>query len=194
MTITVGTTLVQAIYVGSTPVQEVYVGSTKIWPSETPPPLPNVYKWQNSYGVTSYTTSSTPSVGDKMAQIIGGVLCYTSQIIAVSGTSFTTYGQSSTTSGEEMQWDYVGTETLSQEQPVVIYKWLHSSVASAFTITLNRNPEVGETIYGVSYDDRWSENTVGPVLSVTKDGSGNVSSFAPSHAVASVSYTYSGVY
>lgn len=33
MTITVGSTPVQAVYVGSTPVQAVYVGSTRVWPA-----------------------------------------------------------------------------------------------------------------------------------------------------------------
>lgn len=58
MTITVGSTEVQAIYVGSTPVQEVYVGSTKIWPVTW-------YKWTGTYsGITTfyYTPTRNPAV------------------------------------------------------------------------------------------------------------------------------------
>lgn len=51
MTITVGSTPVQAIYVGSTPVQEVYVGSTKIWPTA---PAEQWTRWAD--GSTIYCT------------------------------------------------------------------------------------------------------------------------------------------
>lgn len=187
MTITVGSTPIQSIYIGSTPVQAVYVGSTLVWSAGTP-----YYKWQNSYGVTAYTTSSTPSVGDRIAQKIGNNLCYTAEIIAVSGTSFNTYGLGPTSSTTVRQWNYSTTELLPQSQPIYAYKWLHSSVAQSFAITPERNPTVGEPIYSVDYRDWWS--TSQEVLQVTTDGSGNVAYFAPSQAVAGITYIYSGVY
>ena len=195
MSITVGSQEVQGLYVGSAPVQAVFVGSTQVWPSQSLQPTGTTYyKWQNSYGATAYTTSSTPSVGDRIAQKIGGTLYYTAQIISVSSTSFITYGLSSTESTTERQWDYSTTELLPQSQIGYAYKWLHSSVANSFVLTASRNPAVGDDFYNVDYRDWWSASYLGPVLSVTTDGSDNVSSFVPTNAVAGIYYSYSGVY
>lgn len=186
MTITIGSTPVQSIYVGSTPVQAVYVGSTLVWPAGT-----TYYKWQNSNGVTAYTTSNTPAVGDRMAQIIGDTLCSTSQIIAVSGTSFTTYGQSLTTSSTEIQWDYVGTEALPQTQPITVYSWIHSN-SNDVCITLNRNPSAGDYCYTCDYKDWW--HALDTLLNVVTDGNGDVVQLIPEHAVTGTHIDYAGLY
>lgn len=184
MTITVGSTPVQSIYVGSTPVQAVYVGSNLVWPAGT-----TYYKWQNTYGVTAYTTTRTPSVGDRIVQKIGNSLCYTSQVTFVSASYFTTTSMGAVSVGEPRQWTYVGTEAMAQSQPVTAYAWTWSS-AGWDDITPDRNPSVGDTIYGVDYREWWSSSDT--ILSVTTDGGGNVSQLVPEHAIAGVHLDYNG--
>lgn len=185
----VGSAAIQNAYAGSTAINSAYVGSTLIWPAGT-----TYYKWVNEYMWDAYTTSATPSVGDRIAQKVGTTLCYTAKILSVSSGSLIACSSRIDDSGaSNVQWTAAGTVHFLQAQPVNAYKWQHSTVASHF-ITPNRNPAVNDPIYTVDYNERIYESSIGPVYSVTTDGSGDVVSFVPSRVISGIYCTYDGVF
>lgn len=145
------------------------------------------YKWSNQYGGAVYTEDRIPDV--MTYQVIGDGLYETLRILSKSGDTITTH---SNTSNNPVQWTYSGTGSFYQS-PRYAYKWTYPN-SDSFVLTTTRNPSVGDPYYCADYRDCWIEDSTGPILSVTTDGSGDVATITPTNAASGVYLSFGGQY